>query len=132
MKTDKIIDEWAHELAYDSSSATFDPKEWLTNFVYESGIIGPTLNRDKVMEILRNELYTRVEGQIDDETTVIIEGLEESANAVCSLSLPALSEGDKEKLFLTHCHATNLLGASVMDYDGFKAALKELTKPKEE
>jgi hypothetical protein len=97
----------------------------------------PTLNRDKVMEIL---------------TSKAMSSLDEIVDALCSLSLPTLSHGeirdlvkfanefvkqntpptlsenDKEKLFLTHCHATDLLGASVMDYNGFKDALKELTK----
>jgi hypothetical protein len=79
----------------------------------------PTINRDKVMEIL---------------TSKVMSSLDEIADALCSLSLPTLSEEEIEKAFysfaspmLKHGEIKIFMGES-----SFKSAIKELTKPKEE
>jgi len=90
----------------------------------------PTLNRDKVKEILRNNSY--------DCFILSDDKLLEITDALCSLSLPTLSEGEIEELYDSvpipdywdgNIIETRAFNEGVME--GIKAALKELTKPKE-
>jgi len=98
---------------------------------------GNTLNRDKVIEILRNELYAIVDGQIDDGAVVITEGLGESADAICSLSLPVLDEEEIDMAFFKYASQEGDYGRKgninlFLSKDNFELAIKELIKPKDE
>jgi hypothetical protein len=92
----------------------------------------PTLNRDKVMDDLHifiSQTIGATRGECDYPS------IPELADALCSLSLPTLSEGEIDKAWEKHHkmgwpheYAEN----GCMNKDDFKAAIKELTKLKEE
>jgi len=84
----------------------------------------PTLNRDKVIGVLDKFVYDMLSKDPNRNK-------EDAANALCSLSLPTLSEGEIEKAFYTH--AKPIAGDTKwMNLSEFKAAMIQLTKPKEE
>ena len=65
--------------------------------VPNKGYIRDILNRDKVMEVLKSKLgIMRWINHPDHEPKLI--GIESAADAICSLSLPTLSEDRVEKL----------------------------------
>jgi len=134
---DKIIEilrEYQNEIA----AFIRDDKSDIDNEMFATRIdsLYPTLNRDKVMEIFNGFLkqydvasLTSQDGEGDD---ILVN---ETIDALCSLSLPTLSEG--EIVNLTDVALDHLPGRLNFDEEigfrlGFKAALKELTKPKEE
>jgi hypothetical protein len=101
--------------------SNYPPCELLEEYAQQN-----TLNRDKVMEIL---------------TSKAMSSLDEIVDAICSLSLPALSEGEIHKkaieaakeMFVPYRPGSVDQATYRVGYkDGFNAALKELTKPKEE
>ena len=82
-----------------------------------------TLNRDKVMDIIDGPKNGFAYSIYPNEVNELVD-------ALCSLSLPTLSDGEVEGLFSEHSSTKTISG--LMRMKGFKAALKELTKPKDE
>ena len=117
--------------------------------VLESMLKENTLNRDKVMEIVIEQMEEGAFG-----SHVIDHFAPKLTNAISSLSLPALSEGEMDELFpysndssgwvIDKREETNDTikesAMPVIEYnkmqkykrEGFEAAIKYLTKPKEE
>ena len=119
-----------------------------------------TLNRDKAMEILKEVVIaTRNRDNMDDEIVKDLEAafddyLMQKADAICSLSLPVLSEEEMNKLFPYSNDSSGWViykreetndtikesAMPVIEYnkmqkykrEGFETAIKQLTKPKEE
>lgn len=102
-----------------------------------------TLNRDKVMEILESNF-----GIIYSPTNIApIYGIDKIyfdkiADAICSFSLPALSEDKIKNLWdklwndfsdISHIDESGVHNKKVgtMSFNDFKVAVYELTKPKE-
>jgi hypothetical protein len=88
-----------------------------------------TLNRDKVINIVRKWGHENFMIMTDGDEINLVD-------AICSLSLPTLSEGEitnniNERIdYVWFQHFDKM--TDLMDYEGFKAAIKQLTKPKEE
>jgi len=97
--------------------SNYSPCELLEEYAQQN-----TINRDKVMEIL---------------TSKAMSSLDEIVDAICSLSLPTLSEGEIQ--YKAHLYVANMTKSQFLQsnslykgyVDGFKAC-QELTKPKEE
>ena len=110
MKTkEQIIDELSTE--YASSSTKLDYDHWLeeklVKFIQQN-----TLNRDKVKDVLKQERDFEVYGNGKKRYYICAEDsdIDEIADAICSLSLPAMSEEEIDKM--------------VNNYGGFDAEFK--------
>jgi hypothetical protein len=125
-RSKKLIDVWrGNQRQYRDVPGKL--YELLEEFAEEIDFLYPTLNRDKVMDILTNK---------------VMSSLDEIADAICSLSLPTLSDGEIEKA-LTDYIEEQFVGLNPLMWAdeiknvkshflyGFKAC-QELTKPKEE
>jgi len=140
--TDKIIEMKTAGEILSSKAKQLDTSQshWGNQKVTAAQAIGAmeefaqqnTLNRDKVMEIIRdfrhNGFPLEVWPNSDDRTDANDElrWQIELADALCSLSLPTLSEGEinpfPKSLYPDHHKAWEI---------GFKAAIKQPTKTKE-
>jgi hypothetical protein len=119
---------------------------WVKKVAKEIDSLYPTLNRDKVeKEDFHRRIRRTIHYTTNKDTGVVIHGMDHAAqdiyDFVCSLSLPTMSEEDKKKL--ADNYSRNLVGndnvgstAYLNHYAVFlaalDAALKEITKPKEE
>jgi hypothetical protein len=84
-----------------------------------------TLNRDKVRRLIYDYTYPKEwKDKTPFEETKYGEDL---ADTLCSLTLPTLSEEEIDEIWFKYFDKMT----DLMDYEGFKAALKQLTKPKE-
>jgi predicted house-cleaning noncanonical NTP pyrophosphatase (MazG superfamily) len=109
------------------------PKLWFKNLAKEIDSLYPTLNRDKVMEVLNNNSQKSVIGNAVEEAD-----FKYVTDALCSLSLPTLSEEEIHEKAVEYSKEVNKRFGGIYSVrersfmiNGYEAALKELTKPKE-
>jgi hypothetical protein len=113
-------------------TAALHPEGWVFKMILramEEYAQQNTLNRDKVMEIIDEYRlkYCRYLNGIGDFPDIW-----EYTDALCSLSLPTLSEGEIKKAWANNRNTTTPLSpySGTMTYNLFFRAVKELTKPK--
>jgi hypothetical protein len=151
---------WNDQLAPDPDDEDYYTYSWGLNVwcnaykAYKQALSLPTLNRDKVMEMIADILsggnwktiHVGHSAKILDVQFITKTKVIKLADTICSLSLPTLSEGEIDELtkeFLekfTTWRWDMYEDAAMMNervrpidiVEWFKAALKELTKPKEE
>jgi hypothetical protein len=94
----------------------------------------PTLNRDKVVEVLEDVVKEcfRLKNTMDNKINLL-----PFADALCSLSLPTLSEGEIREKAAEYSKEVNELFGGILSVrersfmiNGYEAAIKDLTKPK--
>jgi hypothetical protein len=111
-------------------TAALHPEGWVFKMILramEEYAQQSTLNRDKVMEVL----VAKSQWIESHSESAVFEGkFRELADALCSLSLPTLSEDDIRQLWYFHANVGK--DGEYMTEENFNAALNELTKPKEE
>jgi len=87
-----------------------------------------TLNRDKVMEVFEDHFYPQDDDQYAQRE---YERASNSAlKAICSLTVPALNEGEIEKIIGKYARRFCWgFDANIIAQDSTKAIIKELTTP---
>jgi hypothetical protein len=124
MKTaEEFLKEKNIDYSFFNTSLAKDVIKWMEEYAQQS-----TLNRDKVIEILDEASRIKPKGM--PSGTIMFDKFPLVADAICSLSLPTLSEGEIYDKALLKYPRTTLYDEGKRE--GYIAALKELTKPKEE
>jgi Glu-tRNA(Gln) amidotransferase subunit E-like FAD-binding protein len=107
--------------------SNYPPCELLEEYASQN-----TLNRDKVMEILNAHDDTLIDQYEDVWGVIPSDSYGEVADALCSLSLPTLSEGEIDKIVEDIAQDDEFQEWEQCVKAGIRKTLKELTKPKEE